>query len=460
MKKLHKFLVASFLTFITSFSLTANLGLDWSCFKHIEEVNAETSSATYRVFFTRPNWDCGWLYETPNIHYTCDSSPGTTWPGPEMTFSHLNSTNEDVYYYDLPSDANLVVVNSTHGDKSDQTVDIPKTDITPGVNWWLNGNRDGKNHCYYSVASYHYQINITLDKGAGEVNGVAKTIHYGDSLSSLGNVVTTHATKPNNYYNLLGYYTSSTGGSKLINADGTIVPNVDGYTNDTYWINLADNVTLYARFEGKIYTVTFSDIPNYNIYLKYTDGYYFDLACESLKIQPGIDQVVDYEKTGYTLQGYYDANTLKVKPDGTLADKISLNSTGNKTWTPVWNPNTYVISYADEGGDTYSGNNLSLLPAEHVYGIDTTLVNGTKDGMTFGGWYTDSNCTGNPVTTISGTDYTSNFTLYAKWINTSSSTVIIDYSSGGSGQESFPVGYHAASAIFESPTKRDMCLLV
>ncbi len=75
----------------------------------------------------------------------------------------------------------------------------------------------------------------------------------------------------------------------------------------------------------------------------------------------------------------------------------------------------YTITYKDQGDVTYSGNNEGSLPATHTYGTATALVNGTKAGYTFGGWYTDASCTSSAGSSIGATAKTSNFTLYAKW---------------------------------------------
>lgn len=75
----------------------------------------------------------------------------------------------------------------------------------------------------------------------------------------------------------------------------------------------------------------------------------------------------------------------------------------------------YSITYKDKGNVAYTGNNEGSLPATHTYGTATTLVNGSKTGFTFDGWYTDAACTVSAGSSIGATAKTSNFTLYAKW---------------------------------------------
>ena len=46
--------------------------------------------------------------------------------------------------------------------------------------------------------------------------------------------------------------------------------------------------------------------------------------------------------------------------------------------------------------------------------FDITPASPTAEGYTFGGWYDNADCTGNPITTVP-TGTTSNVAVYAKW---------------------------------------------
>ena len=100
-----------------------------------------------------------------------------------------------------------------------------------------------------------------------------------------------------------------------------------------------------------------------------------------------------------------DKSAITTVTAGASGYTITANFAGDK----------YTITYKDQGGVDYSGNNEGSLPATHTYGTATTLVNGTKEGFTFGGWYTNSECTVSAGSSIGATAKTSNFTLYAKW---------------------------------------------
>lgn len=103
-----------------------------------------------------------------------------------------------------------------------------------------------------------------------------------------------------------------------------------------------------------------------------------------------------------------------VADDNSATTTVTATASGY-TITANFAGDKYTITYKDQGGVDYSGNNIGSLPATHTYGTATDLVNGTKEGFTFGGWYTDAECTGEAVTSIGATAKTSNFTLYAKW---------------------------------------------
>ena len=113
---------------------------------------------------------------------------------------------------------------------------------------------------------------------------------------------------------------------------------------------------------------------------------------------------------------------------------------GGYTITAYFEGDQYTITYKDKDNAAYSGSNEGSLPATHRYGTATALVNGVRSGYTFVGWYTNSSCTGDAVTSIGATSQTGNFTLYAKWTeNTVTLTPTNHYDAGNPGY-SAPTG--------------------
>ena len=90
--------------------------------------------------------------------------------------------------------------------------------------------------------------------------------------------------------------------------------------------------------------------------------------------------------------------------------------TGNTTLYAKWTLQTYNITYLDENGANFTGTHASEHPTTHTYGTATTLKGATRTGYAFGGWFTTSDCSGTTITSLEATVYTSDITLYAKWV--------------------------------------------
>ena len=118
------------------------------------------------------------------------------------------------------------------------------------------------------------------------------------------------------------------------------------------------------------------------------------------------------ERTGYDFQGWLSSEDSKVYAAG---DKYELDDA--VTFTAQWTASTYTINYYDQGGAEYSGTNSGSLVGTHTYDSETVLVAGEKGAAYhFDGWFSNSTCTGSPITTIGATAYTSGpISLYAKW---------------------------------------------
>lgn len=115
---------------------------------------------------------------------------------------------------------------------------------------------------------------ITLDaNGHGASNGSATATYDATTLSSVSGVTA------NTGYALNGYFTATSGGTKVINADGTLASNVSGYTDATGKWNKDDACTLYAQYTQS-FTITFIDK------LQNTTGYTTD-APHTINVNDG-----------------------------------------------------------------------------------------------------------------------------------------------------------------------------
>ena len=180
-------------------------------------------------------------------------------------------------------------------------------------------------------------------------------------------------------------------------------------------------------------------------------------------ICPSADQVITtnaYERTGYTFNGWKTNAALTYvaygdDDDGThevsvlaneaVPDKAKIKGvSGNITLTAQWTPITYTITYKDQGDVAFSGTHADGYPTTHTYGSSTTLKGATKTGYTFGGWFGNSSCTGDPTASIGATSITANITLYAKW-TVKTYNITLDRNGASSGSESVTMTYNSSS---------------
>ena len=107
--------------------------------------------------------------------------------------------------------------------------------------------------CLYKLAEVAKTTTITIDPNTsnhGTGNSIQVTATYGQALPSFT------ACTPATGYELAGYYTSATGGTKVIGKDGKLVASVSGYTDaNAKWINESASLTLYAQYSAKNYSM-------------------------------------------------------------------------------------------------------------------------------------------------------------------------------------------------------------
>ena len=161
--------------------------------------------------------------------------------------------------------------------------------------------------------------------------------------------------------------------------------------------------------------------------------------------------ISDPTKTGYVFDGWSGTGLGSAKVKSLTIGKGSIN---DRTYTANWSPAKYTITYKDQGGGNFTGTHESGYPTTHTYNTATTLKSASRTGYTFGGWFTNSACTGNPVTSLGATAYTSNITLYAKW---NVITYSISYDLAGGNVSGNPTSYNIETNSFTlaNPTKEN-----
>ena len=99
------------------------------------------------------------------------------------------------------------------------------------------------------------QCAITLNKNGGSAGAASVTATHGSTLPSF----TAHTRTG---YTLKGYYTNSSSGTKIIDANGALVASTDYADADKKWNNDATTLALYAQWTEKMTTVTVNVNPS------------------------------------------------------------------------------------------------------------------------------------------------------------------------------------------------------
>ena len=210
-----------------------------------------------------------------------------------------------------------------------------------------------------------YTVNFNKQNGTGGSASVTAT--YNANMPT--------ATMPTRTgYTFNGYFDAASGGTKYYNANGS---------SARTW-NKTANTTLYAQWTANQYTVTFDKQNG-------TGG----SANVSATFDAAMPAATMPTRTGYTFQGYYDAQTggnQYYKADGSSAK--NWDKTANTTLYARWDAITYTITYDYAKGE---GNN----PATYTPDMATfQLAAPTRPGYNFLGWTGSNGTTPQTIVTI------------------------------------------------------------
>jgi uncharacterized repeat protein (TIGR02543 family) len=162
----------------------------------------------------------------------------------------------------------------------------------------------------------------------------------------------------------------------------------------------AGNITLYAKWTGNPYTVTYNGNTN-------TSG-----STATKNITGGTPATMTsngFVKTGYSFLGWSESSTATT---ASIADGSTQTFYGNKTLYAIWKPDVYTVTYNANsalGAATKSSETFTV----GTTGLTLTSV-GTmvKQGYRFSGWSATNNGT---TALTSPYSPASSLTLYAIW---------------------------------------------
>lgn len=167
------------------------------------------------------------------------------------------------------------------------------------------------------------------------------------------------------------------------------------FYNDEAWSfnsnTVTSDMTLVAHWTANSYTVKFNNTKGDNP----EDVTYTYDSNVTLPIVPNVD--------GYTMNGWYNGNTLVSNGKWNIADDVTL--------TAKWTANNYTITL-DPNGGSVSSTTMNI-----AYGENYTLPVPTNSFGAFKGWYYgDEKVTDATGKSLAPYTYTSNITLTTNWI--------------------------------------------
>lgn len=249
----------------------------------------------------------------------------------------------------------------------------------------------------------------SANHGSGS-NKSATVILNKTALSSI-----THCT-PATGYHRVGYYTDATGGTKVLNADGSFASSaVTDYITDGKWTK-AGATTLYAQYEANTYTIAFNA----------NDAQYVGTATgTTASIAATYGQSYALTANGFTREGYtFDRWTSNADgtgtsyTDGQTVSNLTNENNGTKTLYAKWTGKTYTVTFNPKGGTNLNHHDATVTMGA-LYtagtGLGGTLPTVTPPaGYVFDGWYTAATG-GTKITASSKVAIPSDHTLYAHY---------------------------------------------
>ncbi|MBO5076448.1 MAG: InlB B-repeat-containing protein [Clostridia bacterium] len=237
---------------------------------------------------------------------------------------------------------------------------------------------NSSNHKLYA----HWTANkytVSLNSAGGSISQSSKEVTFDSTYGTLPPPTRTG-------YTFGGWYTSSSGGSKV--------------TSSTK-VTTASDHTLYAHWSVNSYTVTWNTVSNCTITVKRTSSPNGGAATGNLNSG---DTVYYGDKLSVT---YTPANGYILTNNGSTSITVSRNITSSDIYATV-EPNTYTLFFDANGGSVSTSS--KSVKYGNSYG---SLPTPTRDYYDFLGWYTSPS--GGTKVTSSTTMDASNVTLYAHW---------------------------------------------
>lgn len=209
---------------------------------------------------------------------------------------------------------------------------------------------------------------ITLNVNGGASNGSATATYNSNSV--------TNATYPTReYYECNGYYTAASGGTLVLNTNGTLAKGVSGYTDANGKWTKDGTATLYAQWSPISFNINYEGLEGAT-----------HINPKTYTIEDEITFSNPSDRTGYDFVGWKPAS-------------IASGTTGDQTVTAQWQKKKYTVAYGVVGaangtialnGETPAIKDLNKQDLEH--GAALTFTAEPADGYRIlepQGWFSD-----------------------------------------------------------------------
>lgn len=241
---------------------------------------------------------------------------------------------------------------------------------------------------------------ITLNANGGASNGNATATYNSNTVT-----IASHPTRTD--YRCNGYYTATSGGTLVLNTDGTLAKSVSGYTDANGNWTKDDNATLYAQWTYDVteYTVTFGAGTGFTSYGSVTA--YNNTTSASITSPATVrsGQSITFTatpQTGYEVEGWYtDAACTTGKLDaGNTTYTTSI--TGNTNVYVKFVEKTWSVAFAAGTGGAVTTPSSTPQTVGEVTGIN--IIANPSTGYSFNEW-TSSNAGSFGSTTSASTTF-------------------------------------------------------
>ena len=284
---------------------------------------------------------------------------------------------------------------------------------------------------------------VTLNKNDGDSNGSVQTTYNSSSTSSF-----TGASRAG--YSCDGYFTDPSTGSKVINADGTLVSGtVSGWLSSGNWVKDAASITLYAHWTEDItnYTVTYA--------VKSDQTSLGTLSCAKTvggaavssgsKVASGTGVTFTASPiTGYEVDAWYSnpACTTPIAGAG-YANTYATSVTADLGVYVKFKKKIYTITYSPSSAPT--GCTYTTKPTTGTYGNTVTMVITPSTGYTVSVSARDASSNVVTISNPSANTYTFTQPASAVTVTVSTSQIMSSLSTSCS--------YDAGNPSYSAPTK-------